>query len=776
MKKAQHRAAAPQRRTAQHVAAAPHRVAAQPTPWWAPRAPIALVASAAACLVVLLAPEIPPPPVYTNDFVLHLSLVRGLESNRTLDFWHGTDLGYPVLRLYQPFYHLLVALLDGVTFGTVGLPWLAQAMLLVLAILLPAGVFLGIRRWLAYEGLPPSAAAWAAAITALLGTFSCSFTGFGYDPLQGIYVRYGVITQTWSMVFFAPAFGWTVGYLTAAEGSPWPALGLSLLVWGFSLIIGVMLAMCVALRAVLEAFLRWDRRGLLRLARYCAGLLVVTAFLWWPMIADLPWIHYPKTFFARWVNEGFGHQAAFHALFTGALLDGVSLQQRGRVPVMTLLLAVGAVACLGLWRKRPALTAFLLAGYVLWFTLFEGKEEWGAVLYALPLLKSYQWGRTETMLQFWATVIAAVGIVQIWPHLWSRLPRPGRVVPVIVAAALVVMLAQLPFATSSRDRTILSAARSGRGGPLVEKVASQVRAADTRTYVGGPTTWEAKLVTDQVWPGVALVGEGIQAAGRIYQGMSLASGLLYMWDGKSKWGADLLSIGHWLAPCDQAGALPIAQPTLAVSPGICLGAAAAAPPLAFFSTLATTPPTTLTEDEVLEQQRVLLGEPEKDVFLPFRLGSHSAAPNVPASFAALRPLACTGSRFERVAPGVTASRVSAEAPAEGAIVFPVPFHPRLRGVVDGRDTPPIPVLPGYAAVPVPAGHHDVVLVYRTDRVKDVLFVASVIALVIGPVASRLKKRLQPNNLHSVEARTAGQGGAGHPWHRNRRLSHGPPRT
>lgn len=714
------------------------RPAPSATPPWLRRAPLALVILAGGGLLLLLSAGIPPPAAYTNDFVLHLSLARGLAENHTLDFWHSTDLGYPALRLYQPFYHLTLAVLNAATGGALGLPWIAQILLVALGLALPAGVYLGVRRWLIHEDLEPTEASWAAAIAALLGVVSCSFSGFGYDALQSVYSRYGVVTQTWSMVFFAPAFAWTAGYLTGRVRSPWPGLALSLLVWGFSMIVGVMLAMCVALRAGVEAVVRRDARAVARGAGYFLLLAVVTAFLWWPLVADSPWVNYPRPFFAAWVNEGFGRSAAFKALFGGTLLDGASLEVRGRAPVMTALLAIGVVALFGHWRRRPALVVYLIVGIALWFSFFAGKDVWGGLLYALPLLRSYQWGRMEAMVQFWATIIVAIGVVRAWPVVWDRSPAAGRWAVVAAAVAALALLARLPIATASYDRSVLAAARAGDAGRIVRDLAPRLRGETTRTYVGGPTTWEGRMTTGHVLTGVALVGEGIAGAGRMYQGMNYASAMVYLWDGVSPWGASLLSIGHWLAPCGMVPRLPVVTPADEVGAGMCLARARTSSPLAFFSTLAATPPRTLTEDQIVARQRALLAAPETDGFLPFRPG-RAPARELPGSFAPLRSMVASGNRFARVAPGVAASRLRIEAPADGAVVFPVPFHPRLRGSVDGADVSPVPVVPGYAALAVRAGVHDVALTYRTDHVRDALFLLSVVLLGAGAVASRRRR-------------------------------------
>jgi hypothetical protein len=691
-------------------------------------------------LALCLGSELPPAGVHSNDFALHVSLAGGIERNRTLDFWHGTDLGYPVLRVYQPLYHLGLVTLDALTGFRLGLSWWATVSVFALAFALPLGVHLGVRRWLVAEGLAAGAAAWTAAVAALLAALSTSFTGFGFDPLQGLWTTYGVITQTWAMVFYAPAFAWVAAHVIGRERSPWPGAALCFVVCATSLIAGVMLAFTIALRGLIEVAIRKDLAPCYRLARTGALAVLLTASLWLPMVRDVPWVHYPARLFAPWVNEGFGQAAALKLLVGGRLLDGRSVDTLARPPVMTLLFAFGAWVCLRRWPGRGGAVWFLLGGFVLWFALFVGRQAWGGLLYALPLLRSYQWGRFETLLQFWAAVIAAIGVVWAWGAIARR--RGGRRLAGGIALVLLVLLASTPAQRAWHNGASLRLARAGGAVGVVEGIAARVAGDPMRTYTGGPTTWEAEVKQDGVWLGVAIAAHGVPVAGRIFQGMDLASGMMYIWDGKSEWGGHLLGIGNWLHPCARSAELPILAPAVEVSPGVCLGIARTPPPLAFFSTLAASPPVTVAEGSVFDAQKEVLARAGQDVFLPFRLAAAGAAATLPARTAPLQALAATGHRFLEVAPGRAESQLDLEAPAAGAVAFPVPYHPRLEAWVDDVAVAPVPVLPGLAAVPVRPGRRKVVLAYVADRTKDGLFAAAVIAILVA-IGARWRSAGQP---------------------------------
>ena len=708
---------------------------------WQPRT---VVVVAIAALAWCTAAELPPPGVFSNDLALHRSLTGGLVEHRTLDFWHTTDLGYPTLRLYQPLYHLALALLDGASGGRIGLDWWLQLSVASLAVFVPLSVYVGLRRWLQFEGRPAAEAGWIAATAVALAVCARSFSGFGFDPLQSVAIRFGVITQTWSMVFFVPAFAWAHGFVSGRARSPWPALGLSFLTAGLSLIVGALLFASVAVRALVEALAGRSLAVVRRGAVYFAGVAVVTGFLWYPMVADVPWVYYPASLFSPWVNEGFGQSVALKALVGGRVFDGRNVDTLARPPVMTALFFLGAAACAGLWRGAARVRVFLVAGWLLWFSLFIGRGAWGSLLYLLPLVRSFQWGRFEALVQFWGIAMAAAGLYALTSLAWhrgrARTRTAARAAVVIAAAAAVVVFAHDLKRRAAGNARLLQQIRAGSSAERVRDIVARLGGDPNRTYVGGPTTWEQRVKDGDTWLGVALTARGVPTVGRIYQGMNVAASLQHYWDGKSPWGARLLSVQNWLAPCALSRELDLIGPAVKVAPTVCLGLSRTPPAPAFFSRLAAGRPRALTEAELQPLLRQVVKAPDRDVFLPFALAAVAEVTELPAELAPLPPVDVAGTPFQAVAPGQHAARVRLEAPAPGAVVFPVSFHPRLRATVDGRAARPRPVLPGYAAVPVSAGRHEVELVYRTDRRKDLLLATALVALIAGPCIARLRQR------------------------------------
>jgi hypothetical protein len=703
-----------------------------------------VVVLAALALLLLSSTELPPVGVHSNDLALHVSLARGLERNRTLDFWHQADLGYPVLRVYQPLYHIALATLDVATGSRPGLSALASYSVVLIALALPVGMFLGVRRWLVGEGVDAGEAGWGGAAAACLSTVSTSFTGFGFDPLQGSFGTFGVITQSLAMVFFAPAFAHAFCFVAGRHRSLLPALSLAFLVCASSLVVGVMLVACVSVRGVVEVVLGRDRTAARRLGSLLVGLGLVTVWLWWPLVQDSPWIYNPADLFARWVHAGFGLEGALKALLSGVVLDGRAVDRLARPPVMSLLFVAGVLAVGGARKQLPRTVLFLLGGWALWFSLFVGRDVWGPLLYAVPLLRSYQWGRFEAMLQYWAVVIVAIGLSRLVPSLWKRWRRQWqRYALAAVGLAAALMLFWSPFQLAAQNRRLLRTARAGRAPARAEGIAGRLVGQSTRVSVGGPLTWERQVSEDGIWMGVATLAWGVPTVGRIYQGMGIAAAAEYAWDGKSEWPARLFGVGDWLAPCTLMPQLPILAPPARVTPALCLGISREPPPLAFFSTLASTAPRRLREGQVTELQKQMLARPGLDCFLPFTLGGDGTAVDLPPRPQSLASVQIHGNRFAETGRGHAESRLDVEAPARGAIVFPVPYHPRLHAAVDGIESRPFPVVPGYAAVAVEKGRHGVTLVYESDRVKDTMLLITSGVLALAWLPWRLVARARP---------------------------------
>ncbi|PYS04625.1 MAG: hypothetical protein DMG12_09665, partial [Acidobacteria bacterium] len=74
------------------------------------------------------------------------------------------------------------------------------------------------------------------------------------------------------------------------------------------------------------------------------------------------------------------------------------------------------------------------------------------------------------------------------------------------------------------------------------------------------------------------------------------------------------------------------------------------------------------------------------------------------------------------------ARIEVNRPAYAYIK--ITWNPDLAATVDGRPAPVIHVTPGFGAVPIPAGQHDISVEYKPGVLKPLLFVFGLAAFVL----------------------------------------------
>src|SRR5204862_1512677 len=127
------------------------------------------------------------------------------------------------------------------------------------------------------------------------------------------------------------------------------------------------------------------RQRLARIAVLACIAFSVSAFQLLPMLQDGFLVNHSR-WEGQWKWDSFGASYVFRSLLRGDLFD------YGRLPVLSLLVLVGALACIVKMSKGAIRSGesdslsetyrFLLLGAVLWLLLFCGRPAWG-VLFTL---------------------------------------------------------------------------------------------------------------------------------------------------------------------------------------------------------------------------------------------------------------------------------------------------------------------------------------------------------------------------------------------------------
>ena len=246
-----------------------------------------------------------------------------------LDFWQAPlELGFPQFFYYQNFPHLFVVGLATVVLGAVDDFTLFNLVRFVLLVGLPVTVFWSMRRM----GFSFIAAGVAAAVASLLS--GDGRYGFEYDSY--IWRGFGMFTQLWAMhlSFITLACVYRVlqrgsGYLPAVLA--FSMLALSHLIYAYMMVITLVLALLLVggLRTILP-----------RVARLA---IVGGSVRWRPLLhvaalPEAPEYLAASPYLQPWKYDSFGAETILGWLFSGDLLD------HGRLPVLSGLLAVGALA------------------------------------------------------------------------------------------------------------------------------------------------------------------------------------------------------------------------------------------------------------------------------------------------------------------------------------------------------------------------------------------------------------------------------------------------
>ena len=368
---------------------------------------------------VLLWPEIRIERVPVNDLTFHIAASQRLAQSLItgdsfLDPWMSQwALGYPLWHFYQPLPHMIAGLWLAATSHFASAPASFAVLYYLLMVALPASTYLGARLF----GLEPIAAGFASILI-----ISVSEVGdlSRYGVAYGAYVRRGsgLYTQLMSYNLLMPALGLAnyslnTGRRKILSASLVALTALSHVVFGYAAIVSVAIVALVGPRG--------DRSR--RLVR-AAGVLI-------PAFILLAWFVVPMLLASGeanrcrwddvWKFDSWGARNIFDALLSGRFFD------EGRLPVMTLALAVSLMLAVYRW-KRPMARRLLVLTAV-WLAIFFGRATWGYFMIALGLPRTFHISRFESVFELFAVLLMAWALAKIVAAAW----KAGRAARLVAA-------------------------------------------------------------------------------------------------------------------------------------------------------------------------------------------------------------------------------------------------------------------------------------------------------------------------------------------------------
>ena len=672
---------------------------------------------------VALFPELSLPLPSLNDDAVHYLFVQrasaALESGENpFDHWMPElEFGFPQFFYYQHVPHLAVVLLHRLLLKQVDLFTLFNLTRYLLLVGFPLTVYWSLRRL----GFSVVAGAVAAATSTLL----VSTTGYGLEYGSYIWRGYGMYTQLWAVHLSFLTLACLNRLLERGVGYPSAAIACSLLALSH-----LIYAYIIAVAALVLFLVGLNRANALprmaRLAATAGSAGVITSYLW------LSWLLF-KTYMGvspylqQWKYDSYGASNVLSWLVNGDLLD------HGRLPVLTVLLALGVASAL-VTRTRPARLA--LALFFLMLVLFFGRPTWGRLADLLPIGKAFHFLRYLGGVHMAAILLIGLGGEWIWRQAAWLSQRWQPVAAGVVLLSLMVPALQerhgyYAFNTQWMERT----RRALDANEDARTILSRLKTLPPgRTYAGLRANWGKEMKIADLNFYDLLTFQRIPALLPPYQGYSLNSDFTFHFDDRNSAHYDLFNVKYVVAPRHLA--MPaFLEPVIETSRYTLYQAHTSG--YGGFVAIAEVKSISSQSALFTENRNWLLGpEPAAGRFVryeyPARAEVVASSTSAGASVMSGRPGCPGGGRIheERIVPGRIDLRV--ECQVASTLILKVTYHPNWHVAIDGQYRHPFMVSPSFIGLDVPAGLHQVQAEYRSPWYRTALLFlgASLLAAMI----------------------------------------------
>lgn len=673
--------------------------------------PAALLLLSVGFSALALAAELQSLPTI-NDGNNHFLFVRRAEEALTrgehvLDHWvPQMELGFPEFFYYQHLPHLVVVALGRLTFGLVDLFTLFNLVRFLLLVTFPLTVFWSMR----VMGFRPMAAAFGGAASPLLsGAFN-----FGLEYDSYVWIGYGMYTQLWAshlvvvtIALLHRALEWRRGYSVAIAA--FAALALTHLAYAY------MAALTAIVLALLVRSPRAAGGRLAAVALVGAATAVVTSYMTLPFVLERQYLEIsPSLPRFRW--DSYGAQQVLTWLVQGRLFDA------GRLPVLTVLVAVGAGAAV-LRRSRPGLVA--LALFVVWLVLYFGRATLGPIADLLPFREGVPMHRFIAMVQLAGILLigfAGGTLVEVF----ARAHRAGPIAATLVLALLLgpALSERATFFASNAelmDRARKALARDVDARRILDELSAS---PPGRVYAGLRTNWGERMLNlglsfNSLRFYDLLTFEDLWPIAPPYYSWSLNSDIMFFFNDSDPGHFDAFGVNRAITPWD----VRLTVPATRIS---------AVGPYALWEI----PGTGLARFVALEER---VGVPTQAELIErnvrwLRSDGPATGRYIRYDFpapAATRPIAAGGCPSGSVVArgvGPASFDLTTECPVAATLVLKTTYHPNWRVLVDGVSTPTFMVSPSYIGLEVPAGTHRVSAEYLAHPLKSPLALAGLFVL------------------------------------------------
>jgi hypothetical protein len=688
-----------------------------------------LVALAMIVNAVLLWPEIRIERVPVNDLSFHIAASQRLANSLTtgdsfLDPWMSQwALGYPLWHFYQPLPHMVAGLWLIITNRFASAPASFAVLYYLLMVVLPASTYLGARLF----GLEPMAAGFASIlIISVSEVGDLSRYGLSY----GAYVRRGsgLYTQLMSYNLLMPALGLAnyslnTGKRRILAACLIAATALSHVVFGYAAIVSV------AIMAL--AGPRGDRSR--RVVRAVSILVPTFILLAWFVVPML--LASGEANRCRWDDvwkfDSWGAKNILSTLASGRFFD------EGRLPVMTVALAVSSILALYRW-KRPMPRRLLILTAV-WLAIFFGRTTWGYFMIALGLPRTFHVSRFESVFELFAILLTAWALAKLVSAA-RRIGYAGKVMTVIAlgAIAFVIFTERASFLRLNNYWGEESLTAIASEGANLDASLADIRTIFSerpgRVWSGPTGMWAAKFKIAKTQPYSFLSLAGFDELSFLFHSLSWSSDVTAEINERDPYQAQLFAMRAVLAPITQP--MPSYFKRRGVHGNLAVYEASNE---GYFGLVDIGARYDGPLTTVLNRDWQWMNDPAVRAGAVVALGGEIRGVPEWKMFQALPPL---DQKFSTPRGEVISESKEGETySARLAILRPcyallkITYFPGQQATIDGKPAPIFRVYPNFCAIPVGPGEHQIEVRYRPGPIKPILLVLGFI--LVGLVAQKI---------------------------------------
>ena len=675
-----------------------------------------------------------------NDSSLHFAMLRWaryqIDQGRIpLDGWFPyLGMGLPQFHHYQSLPHLISAYISLVVGTDTTYYW---SLYLLLAFW-PISVYVG-TRLLGWDR-------WTAAAAALVAPLLFSATSYGYEHTSYMWWGLGVWSQLWGMWLLPLAWGLSWRAVSGRGSYALGSLAIALTI-ACHFLTGYMAIVVIVIWALIKPseLLRRVLRSLL----VGGGAALIGSWVIVPLLSDSRWQLATQYQQGTFWDDSFGARKVLGWLFTGQIYD------EGRLPVVTVLVAIGVAVCAFRSRKDERARA-LLGAWVLSLLMFFGRPTLGSALRILPGNEDLLFHRFLIGVHLAGIILAGVGASWLASLLIRegrrRLPRvASRVAAPAVACAGVALLLPAWTQVAAYDgqtpavRLAQQAADATDGADL-QVLIDQVRAmGGGRVYAGsaGNTNWGSQYAIGRVPVFNVLENQDIDAIGWNLRTSSLMSDDEVLFDESNPAHYDLFNVRYMILPMDRPP--PIAAHPLTTQGRHTLWRVDTSGYLEVVDTVG--PPIVANRRNIGRQTAAFLASSQlKSHLYPTVAfaGDQAATPTLASSSVTTSPAGSVFSQWSVPVDGSFSGVIYANRTA--VVLLKATYDPRWKVTVDGVGVKPEMIAPALVGRTVSPGEHTIIFQYAPFPFYPELLALGLVTLLGLGFGPRLVRQFGPRVL------------------------------